>query len=449
MKGSFLASARKYRPLDFEQVLGQSHVTQTLENALKQDQLAQALLFTGPRGVGKTTCARILAHRVNGIRPRVGEPPSSLNIFELDAASHNSVEDIRSLTEQVRIPPQGDGTRKVYIIDEVHMLSLQAFNAFLKTLEEPPSYVIFILATTEKNKVLPTILSRCQIFDFKRIRRESIVLHLQKISEEEQVVAEEDALHAIAQRAEGSLRDALSLYDMLVTFSPNKHLSYQQLSDTLSLCDHDFYLQLIDRLYEGDYNSSLLSWNEAFERGMDLLSLINDLAENLRHLLLAQTKEALNLLPMGVENREKYASSARSYSNAFLLEALNLCATCEQGYKQAKHPLLWTEITLLQISHLNKKAKVSTTSTPSDTPKPLPTPIAEKESPPREGKPKEPITPPLRIHKASTDPSSPPTKEFKKEKDDRSPSSPSAKDKLEDLKGKYPDADVEGLKRLL
>ena len=248
---NFVVSARKYRPLGFEEVVGQSHITTTLENAIKTNHLGQALLFCGPRGVGKTTCARILAREINGFKAETGDSSSNFNIFELDGASNNSVEDIRNLIDQVRYPPQ-EGKYKVYIIDEVHMLSTQAFNAFLKTLEEPPSYAIFILATTEKHKVIPTILSRCQIYDFNRIEIDAIVGQLQKIAKSEGVEAEEEALHIIAQKADGAMRDALSMFDLIATFSSDGKITYQGTIDNLHILDYDYYFRITDALINED-----------------------------------------------------------------------------------------------------------------------------------------------------------------------------------------------------
>ena len=345
----FLVSARKHRPLRFSDVLGQTHITRTLQHAIERNQLAQAFLFCGPRGVGKTTCARILAHEINATTQKKGEAPSSLNIFELDAASNNSVEDIRNLIDQVRFPPQ-EGQYKVYIIDEVHMLSQQAFNAFLKTLEEPPAYALFILATTEKHKVIPTILSRCQIFDFRRISVEDTVEHLKTIMKTENVVADEDCLYMIARRSEGSLRDALSLYDMLVTLSPDKQLLWKNVSEVLYLLDHNFYFQLIQHLAQKACAEALLMLDSVLQKGVDLVSFLRDLSEQLRHLLMAQSPETLSLLPFAKDVRIKYAQLAKTLSSSFLLKSLELCATCEQGYKQAKNARLWVELTLFRVS---------------------------------------------------------------------------------------------------
>ena len=272
---SFVVSARKYRPLGFEEVVGQGHITTTLKNAIEQNQLAQALLFCGPRGVGKTTCARILSRMINGFEAQNGDAnTANLNIYELDAASNNSVEDIRNLIDQVRYPPQ-EGKYKVYIIDEVHMLSNQAFNAFLKTLEEPPSYAIFILATTEKHKVIPTILSRCQIYDFNRIEIEDIVGQLKKIAKKEGISYDDDALHLIAQKSDGALRDALSMFDLIVTFSSDKKITYQNTITHLHILDHDYYFKLSDLFIEQNLSATLVLFDEILKKGFDAHNFLN------------------------------------------------------------------------------------------------------------------------------------------------------------------------------
>ncbi|MEO6850555.1 MAG: DNA polymerase III subunit gamma/tau, partial [Mucilaginibacter sp.] len=304
---NFIVSARKYRPSTFESVVGQQHITNTLKNAIKNNQLAQAFLFCGPRGVGKTTCARILAKTINceNLQPN-GEAcgvcnscvsfqnGNSFSIHELDAASNNSVDDIRSLIEQVRIPPQ-TGKYKIYIIDEVHMLSLAAFNAFLKTLEEPPHYAIFILATTEKHKILPTILSRCQIFDFNRIRVEDMARHLASIAEKEQISYEADGLHIIAQKADGGLRDALSMFDQIVSFSDG-NVTYRTVIDNLNILDYDYYFSIIDSLLKEDTAGTLLLFDEILSKGFDGSHFISGLSEHFRNLLVSKDTVTLKLL---------------------------------------------------------------------------------------------------------------------------------------------------------
>src|SRR5689334_10722947 len=299
---NFVVSARKYRPTGFQEVVGQEHITTTLKNAIDNNKLAQALLFCGPRGVGKTTCARIVARLINGFEERTEN--NSLNIFELDAASNNSVEDIRNLIDQVRYPPQF-GKFKVYIIDEVHMLSNAAFNAFLKTLEEPPSYAIFILATTEKHKIIPTILSRCQIFDFNRITIEDIAGQLAMIASRENVKAEEDALHVIAQKADGAMRDALSMFDQQVSFAGHK-LTYKSVIENLNVLDYDYYFRITNEILGGNISSALLTFNEILGHGFDGHNFITGLSSHFRDLLVCQDEVTLKLLEVSANVREKY-----------------------------------------------------------------------------------------------------------------------------------------------
>ena len=318
---NYIVSARKYRPAKFHTVVGQSSITQTLKNAIKNQHLAQAFLFTGPRGVGKTTCARILAKTINcqNLTDDVeacNECPScksfnessSFNIYELDAASNNSVDDIRSLVDQVRIPPQ-DGKYKVYIIDEVHMLSSGAFNAFLKTLEEPPAYAKFILATTEKHKIIPTILSRCQIFDFKRIYIPDIVEHLRYVAQSEGVTYEDAALHVIAQKADGALRDALSIFDQIVSYAGN-HLTYQKVIENLNVLDYSIYIQLLDQIMGNNIPEVLLMVNKIIDQGFDGQYFIMGLGEHLRNLLVAQDQSSIQLLEVSEDIRENYIKQA-------------------------------------------------------------------------------------------------------------------------------------------
>lgn len=310
----FIVSARKYRPQTFEDVVGQEAITATLSNAIAHNHLAQALLFTGPRGVGKTTCARILAKKINqqaSNEPVSEEEDFAFNIFELDAASNNSVDDIRDLTDQVRIPPQV-GKYKVYIVDEVHMLSSSAFNAFLKTLEEPPKHVIFILATTEKHKIIPTILSRCQIFDFKRITVRDAKNYLAKIAKREGVEAEDDALHIIAQKADGAMRDALSIYDRVVSYS-GKHLTREAVAENLNVLDYDTFFCSTDFILKNDIPSLLVQFNELLAKGFEGQHYISGLASHFRDLLVCQSPETLSLLEVGEETKKGISSKVRRF----------------------------------------------------------------------------------------------------------------------------------------
>ncbi|MFA5244668.1 MAG: DNA polymerase III subunit gamma/tau, partial [Pedobacter sp.] len=360
---NFIVSARKYRPATFQTVVGQLHITGTLKNAIKNNQLAQAFLFCGPRGVGKTTCARILAKTINcknltedaeacGVCDSCisFQNGNSFNIHELDAASNNSVEDIRSLIEQVRIPPQA-GKYKIYIIDEVHMLSQAAFNAFLKTLEEPPNYAIFILATTEKHKILPTILSRCQIFDFNRIRVEDIAGHLREIAVKEGVSYDEDGLHMIAQKADGGLRDALSMFDQIVSFS-NKNVSYRAVIDNLNILDYDYYFKLTDSILQQDVASSLLIFDEILSNGFDGNHFITGLASHLRNLLVSKDSSTLKLLEVSEGIRQKYNQQAQAAPASFLISALNISNQCDLNYKTSKNQRLQVELALIKLCHI-------------------------------------------------------------------------------------------------
>src|SRR5690554_3300065 len=360
---SFIVSARKYRPATFETIVGQQHITGTLRNAIKNNQLAQAFLFCGPRGVGKTTCARILAKTINcqnltneieacGVCDSclAFQNGNSFNVHELDAASNNSVEDIRSLIEQVRIPPQA-GKYKVYIIDEVHMLSAQAFNAFLKTLEEPPSYAKFILATTEKHKILPTILSRCQIFDFNRIRVEDIANHLQYIAEKEEVAFDQDGLHLIAQKSDGGLRDALSMFDQLVSFS-NKNLSYQAVIDNLNVLDYDYYFKITQAIQDEDSSRCLVLFDEILSNGFDGSHFISGLASHFRNLLVAKDIQTIKLLEVSKSIKERYLNQAEKTSQGLLLSGLNIANQCEIQYKTSRNQRLQVEIALLKMCHI-------------------------------------------------------------------------------------------------
>ncbi len=347
----FIVSARKYRPQIFEDVVGQQAITNTLENAIKNNHLAQALLFTGPRGVGKTTCARILAKQIN-LDGQEASPDEdfAFNIFELDAASNNSVDDIRNLTDQVRIPPQ-TGNYKVYIIDEVHMLSQAAFNAFLKTLEEPPAHAIFILATTEKHKIIPTILSRCQIFDFKRIGVLDIKDYLKKIAVQENINADDDALHIIAQKADGALRDALSIFDRVVSFSGD-NLTRQAVAENLNVLDYDSYFKTTDLILENDIPQLLISYNEILAKGFDGHHFIAGLASHFRDLLVAKDKATIELLEVGDNTKKQYLKQAESCSLTFLLQAIELANDCDLKYKTSKNQRLLVELALMQLASI-------------------------------------------------------------------------------------------------
>ncbi|MFL0161570.1 DNA polymerase III subunit gamma/tau [Aquirufa salirivi] len=376
---NFIVSARKYRPTQFDSVVGQSHITTTLKNAIKSNHLAQAFLFCGPRGVGKTTCARILAKTINCENQSAeGEAcgtcsscqsfqeNTSLTIHELDAASNNSVDDIRSLIDQVRYPPQS-GRYKVYIIDEVHMLSAQAFNAFLKTLEEPPSYAIFILATTEKHKILPTILSRCQIFDFNRIKWQDMAMHLASIAEKENITAEPAALELISIKADGGLRDALSMFDLNVTFSTDNTLRHKAVLENLHILDSDYYFSLTDHLVEQNHTAVLLLIEEIMRKGFDGMQFISGLMEHLRLLLYAKDPKTLALMEMSEETKGKFKKQAELTSTSFLLSAMNICAQCEVNYKSAKNPRLHLDLSLLKINYLNSVFKPKQTPVVEDS----------------------------------------------------------------------------------
>lgn len=342
----FIVSARKYRPDTWESVVGQSSITSTLINAIETNQLAHAYLFCGPRGVGKTTCARLFAKTIN---QQNGEDLAdySFNIFELDAASNNSVEDIRNLTDQVRIPPQ-NGKYKVYIIDEVHMLSTAAFNAFLKTLEEPPSHAIFVLATTEKHKIIPTILSRCQIYDFNRIGVKDIAQHLAYISEQEHVTFEEEALNIVAQKADGALRDALSLFDQLVSFS-GKNLTYEAVIQNLNILDYDYYFKLTESFLQNNIPSCLLAFDEILSKGFDGHQFINGIAAHFRDLLVCKDAATLRLLDSSEGVKKQYQEQAQKTPQDFLLKGIQLLNEADVKYKGSKNQRLLVELALMQI----------------------------------------------------------------------------------------------------
>ncbi|NRA94209.1 MAG: DNA polymerase III subunit gamma/tau, partial [Psychroserpens sp.] len=346
----FVVSARKYRPQTFKDVVGQEAITNTLLNAIENDHLAQALLFTGPRGVGKTTCARILAKMINSDGSETEDEDFAFNIFELDAASNNSVDDIRNLTDQVRIPPQV-GKYKVYIIDEVHMLSASAFNAFLKTLEEPPKHCIFILATTEKHKIIPTILSRCQIFDFKRITVKDAKAYLKYIAEEQGITAEDDALHIIAQKADGAMRDALSIFDRVVSFS-GKNLTRQAVTENLNVLDYDTYFRSTDLILENKIPELLMLFNETLSKGFDGHHFIAGLASHFRDLLVCQDEKTLELLEVGDDTKQKYQEQSGKVSHAFLLKGIELANDCDLKYKTSKNQRLLVELCLMQLASI-------------------------------------------------------------------------------------------------
>ena len=346
----FIVSARKYRPQNFEDVVGQQAITYTLENAIKSNHLAQALLFTGPRGVGKTSCARILAKRINQEGVTSNNEDFAFNIFELDAASNNSVDDIRSLTDQVRIPPQ-TGNYKVYIIDEVHMLSQAAFNAFLKTLEEPPAHAIFILATTEKHKIIPTILSRCQIFDFKRITVLDTKNYLKTIAEKEGITADDDALHIIAQKADGAMRDALSIFDRVISFS-GKNLTREAVTQNLNVLDYDSYFTMTDLLLENKIPDVLNNFNSILAKGFEGHHFINGLASHFRDLLVAKDTVTIDLLEVGDNAKKKYLEQSSKASITFLIKSIDKANQCDLNYRASKNQRLLVELTLMQIASI-------------------------------------------------------------------------------------------------
>lgn len=362
----YIVSARKYRPQTFDTIVGQKSIATTLKNAIKNDQLAQAFLFCGTRGVGKTSMARILAKTINCMNPNDKmeacgacdscvsfDEGSSLNVYELDAASNNSVDDIRSLIDQVRVAPQL-GTHKVYIIDEVHMLSPSAFNAFLKTLEEPPKHAIFILATTEKHKIIPTILSRCQIFDFNRIKVSDIADHLKQIAVKEEIDAESEGLHLIAQKADGALRDALSIFDQIVSFA-GKQITYKSVIENLNILDYDYYFRLVDYALLEDISGSLLLYHEILDHGFDGHQFIVGLSEHYRNLLICKDQKTIELLEVADSIKKKYQEQSGKIEATHILRALGVLSSTDTSYKAAKNHRLLVELALMQLCSIKNE----------------------------------------------------------------------------------------------
>ena len=406
---NYIVSARKYRPQTFESVVGQQALTQTLQNAIRQNRLAHAYLFCGPRGVGKTTCARIFAKTSNCLNPQHGfdacnecesckafNEQRSFNIHELDAASNNSVEDIKSILDQVRIPPQ-IGKYSVYIIDEVHMLSTQAFNALLKTLEEPPAYAIFILATTEKHKVIPTILSRCQVYDFNRITVQDTVAHLQSIAAKEGITVSEEALNVVAQKADGGLRDALSIFDQLVAFCGNT-ITYEQTIAVLNVLNSDYYFSLVESALRHDVTAALLLFNDVLNHGFDAGHFITGLAQHLRDVLVSKDPQTLPLLETSDAIRKRYAEQAQHCAPIWIFQALDILNTCDINYRTARNKRLTVELALVKLTQLGIPQNVPTQA-PSEPTKPvqpnkLSTPVAQQPStPPKQAQPTTPAQP--------------------------------------------------------
>ena len=376
---NYIVSARKYRPQTFESVVGQQALTQTLQNAIRQNHLAHAYLFCGPRGVGKTTCARIFAKTINCLNPQNGydacnecesckafNEQRSFNIHELDAASNNSVEDIRSLIDQVRIPPQ-IGKYSVYIIDEVHMLSAGAFNALLKTLEEPPSYAIFILATTEKHKVLPTILSRCQVYDFNRITVPDTIAYLQSVAQKEGITVSEEALNVVAQKADGGMRDALSIFDQLVAFC-GTNISYEQTISVLNVLNADYYFSLVDNSLAHNVAASLMLFNDVLNHGFDAGHFVTGFAQHLRDVLVSKDPQTLPLLETGEAMRQRYGEQAQRCHPIWLFQALDILNTCDINYRTARNKRLTVELALVKLCQLGVAQTVPAVSQPSSAP---------------------------------------------------------------------------------
>ena len=389
----FIVSARKYRPSRFDEVVGQQHVSNTLKNALQNNHLAHSFLFCGPRGVGKTTCARILAKTINCENITKDHEAcntcssctafnqnASFNITELDAASNNSVEHIRTLIEQVRFQPQ-QGKYKVFIIDEVHMLSQAAFNAFLKTLEEPPSYAIFILATTEKHKIIPTILSRCQIFDFRRIQVPAIVKHLQGICKTEKIKGDKDALHIIAQKADGALRDALSIFDRMVSFS-GKEITYQGVIENLNVLDYDYFFKIVNSMMTENVAEVLNSFDEILRKGFDPDIFINGIAEHLRNLLVCKDETTLSLLEVSDSLKKQYKEQAENATSSFLISGLSLANDCDVNYKMARNKRLHVEMSLIKMTYINRAVDLVNKGATAPIPAAVPTKTANFQSVP-------------------------------------------------------------------
>jgi DNA polymerase-3 subunit gamma/tau len=424
---NFIVSARKYRPSTFESVVGQHAITSTLQNAIRTNTLAQAFLFCGPRGVGKTTCARIMAKTINCLHPTEDMEAcnecescvsfnnnASFNIFELDAASNSGVEDIRALIDQVRIPPQ-IGQYKVYIIDEVHMLSAQAFNAFLKTLEEPPAYAKFILATTEKHKILPTILSRCQIFDFKRITVEDITKHLQNIAAKEGVTAEEEALNIIAQKADGALRDALSIFDQMVSFSGN-NITYKDVINNLNVLDYEYYFGMVENILANDINSVLLLLNEVVNKGFDPQNFIQGMANHLRNLLLGKDQRVVDLMDVSSQLKARYAKQAERCSTDFLLKALDIANECDINFRSANNKRLHLEVALLKMIDVPRTSVISSEARPQvEVKRETPTNLNEnKPIPPAPAVQEKPVEKPVEKSAVSEKPAAAPVQRVKR-----------------------------------
>ena len=395
---NYIVSARKYRPQTFESVVGQQALTQTLQNAIRQNHLAHAYLFCGPRGVGKTTCARIFAKTINCLNPQNGfdacnecesckafNEQRSFNIHELDAASNNSVEDIRSLIDQVRIPPQ-IGKYSVYIIDEVHMLSAGAFNALLKTLEEPPSYAIFILATTEKHKVLPTILSRCQVYDFNRITVPDTIAYLQSVAAKEGITADEEALNVVAQKADGGMRDALSIFDQLVAFCGNT-ITYERTIEVLNVLNVDYYFSLVDAALKHDVSSALLLFNDVLNHGFNAANFVTGFAQHLRDVLVSKDPQTLPLLETSEAIQKRYAEQAKQCSPVWLFQALDILNTCDINYRTARNKRLTVELSLVKLCQLGVAQNVPVQTVQAakpaktDVPQPKAAVNAEQQSP--------------------------------------------------------------------
>ena len=395
---NYIVSARKYRPQTFESVVGQQALTQTLQNAIRQNHLAHAYLFCGPRGVGKTTCARIFAKTINCLNPQNGydacnecesckafNEQRSFNIHELDAASNNSVEDIRSLIDQVRIPPQ-IGKYSVYIIDEVHMLSAGAFNALLKTLEEPPSYAIFILATTEKHKVLPTILSRCQVYDFNRITIPDTIAYLQSVAQKEGITVSEEALNVVAQKADGGMRDALSIFDQLVAFC-GKEITYERTIEVLNVLSADYYFRLVDSALRHDVTQSLLIFNDILNHGFDAGHFVTGFAQHLRDVLVSKDPQTLPLLETGESMRQRFGEQAQRCHPVWIFQALDILNTCDINYRTARNKRLTVELALVKLCQLGAAQVVPPTAQKTAAPQPAPKAAAPQPVPQPVAKP--------------------------------------------------------------